>query len=539
VGQSILTFLFSFPRELPTQISTIGMVHFCYLVLYSSMMLTTMSSSIAAVFVHRRSVIDDVRKAMIRPTLSFITLYVRQQQQQQHPLIITTSSVSPQPQQYHRSYSNGMTLMRKEVGNNNEDEEDDDDDAMATTMSYTSTARNVAMSILLQGGTARTTTLSSSSMMGSLLETSTTRAFRTLSSLSSNSYNNLNHNNDGVDYKREQGKGVTRTTTTTTVTKTNNKKTTEKLIDATIVRSTSVLNNENKNNNDIINDKVEETKQHEDKRTYLNNPSVTLTALAHTLWRSTIHPYNDIVIDATCGNGKDFLALTDMIFPQQQQHPPPIIDVDKKDNGGGGRLIGIDIQECAIRNTVGSLLLSTSFDYDTYRDRITLLVQSHEQLLKIVQNDNEQQSRGGEVGLVCYNLGFLPGANRNTVTQTQTQTTLNSITDAALLLRIGGLLSVMTYPASNEEESIVVEHFMEGLGMLTTRSEGGWRKYVSVIPNYNDDNGRIRIMVTHALERVVTESGGGDDNTSAWRVFVHKPLGRPTSPVLVTATRIK
>ena len=522
-------------------------------------MLTTMSSSTAAVFVHRRSVIDDVRKAMIRPTLSFITLYVRQQQQR--PLIITTSSVLPQPRQYHRSYSTGMTLVRNDVGNNNEDEEedDDDDDAMATTMSYTSTARNVAMSILLQGGTARKTTLSSSSMMvGSLLDTSTTRAFRTLSSLSSNSYNN--HNNDGADYKREQGKGVTRTTTTTTMTKTNNKITTDNLIDATIVRSTSVLTNDNINKDDIINnDSVDTTidsvytttlseeqqpKQHEGKRAYLTNPSVTLTALAHSLWRSTIHPYSDIIIDATCGNGKDFLALTGMLFPQQ--HTSSTVN-DEKDNSCCGQLIGIDVQDCAIRNTYGSLLSSTTFSYDKYRDRITLLVQSHENLIEIVNNNNNEQQQQkqqegwvgcrGEVGLVCYNLGFLPGANRNTVTQTQT--TLNSITDAALLLRIGGLLSVMTYPASNKEESIVVEHFMEGLGMLTTRSEGGWRKCVSVIPNYNDDNGRIRIMVTHALERVVTESGGGGDNTSAWRVFVHKPLGRPTSPVLVTATRIK
>jgi hypothetical protein len=242
-----------------------------------------------------------------------------------------------------------------------------------------------------------------------------------------------------------------------------------------------------------------------------------------------------------------------MLFPSQQQHTPlspptttttsSTVD-DMRLDKGGGQLIGIDIQECAIRNTYGSLLSSTTFDYNIYRNRITLLVQSHEKLIDIVmQNDNNElkQSRGGGVGLICYNLGFLPGAMNNRNTITQTQTTLRSITDAALLLRIGGLLSVMTYPASNKEESIVVEHFMEALGMLTTRStEGGWQRYVNDIPNYDDidDNGRVRSMVTKAVERVVFESSG-NDTTTAWRVFVHKPLGRPTSPVLVTATRIK
>lgn len=511
-------------------------------------MMIAMSSAAASIFLHRR-VSTNVRAAS-----SFVATYNmgRHEDQQQRSLIATTLStnnsalivrlvVSQQP--YPHSFSTGITFMRNSDTDNG-GRDDGDGDATATMNYIISTAQNVAKPIRMRGtsGTNSPSSLmSSSSMMGPLLEAATNRAFRTLSSSQRSSLSSSGYNDD-EDYKqREPGGEVT----TTLVTKTS-KSITENLIDATILRSMSVVsNNDNTNNNDIINDNnmVEETKQHEDKRTYLNNPSVTLTAMAHILWRSTIHPYNDIVIDATCGNGKDLLALTDMLFPPQQQQrppPPPTINDDKKDNGCG-RLIGIDIQECAIRNTYGSLLSSTTFSYDTYRDRITLLVQSHEKLIEIVQNDNEQQSRIGRVGLVCYNLGFLPGANRERLTQTQT--TLHSITDAALLLRIGGLLSVMTYPASNKEESIVVEHFMEGLGMLTTRTEGGWRKYVNDIPKYDDDeNGRVRLMVKQALERVVTKSGGGGgggDDTTAWRVFVHKPLGRPTSPVLVTATRIK
>ena len=154
------------------------------------------------------------------------------------------------------------------------------------------------------------------------------------------------------------------------------------------------------------------------------------------------------------------------------------------------------------------------------------------------------------VGLVCYNLGYLPGAPTSGPTleqpetpstykdcKTQTETTLHSITDASLLLRVGGLLSIMTYDNSNLEESIVVEHFVEGLAMLTTRE--GWRGYADSIPDYDNlEGGRggvVRTLVTQALERVVA----GGEGKQTWRAFVHKPLGRTLTPVLVTAMRIK
>jgi hypothetical protein len=93
----------------------------------------------------------------------------------------------------------------------------------------------------------------------------------------------------------------------------------------------------------------------------------------------------------------------------------------------------------------------------------------------------------------------------------------------------------MTYPGSNLQESIAVEHFAEGLAMLTTRDSGGWRGYIDAIPDYSDDGGYVREMVSRAVERIVTEGS----KKQTWRVFVHKPLGRPLSPVLVTAMRIK
>lgn len=334
--------------------------------------------------------------------------------------------------------------------------------------------------------------------------------------------------------------------------------------------------------------------EHQDKRTYLGNPSVTLTALAHSLWQSTIYPYHDTVIDATCGNGKDCLALAKMLFPgsidgAKNHHENDISDAYPTENRIANgeqnfdwvatatpntistinthkpkpRLIGIDIQPRAIANTQRSFLSLSSSSSEIYFKHVTLIEQSHENLIDIVSPVlGEDDCRS--VGLVCYNLGFLPGApsapsttskNNNSnykQCQTQTSTTLHSITDATLLLRVGGLLSIMTYPGSNMEESIVVEHFVEGLAMLTTREEGGWRGYAESIPDYGDGNdsskinndddddddenkARVRRMVTHALERVAAE--GTKDQT--WRAFVHRPLGRRMSPVLITAMKIK
>jgi hypothetical protein len=302
---------------------------------------------------------------------------------------------------------------------------------------------------------------------------------------------------------------------------------------------------------------------------YLDNPCVTLTALAHSLWRNTIRSHNDIVIDATCGNGRDLVALAGMLFPPPSSSPKNDDDDPNGDDDDDigcfdseARLIGIDVQSRAIYNAERMLTSSFSSYDNEYRDGVSLVIGSHENLMDVVQSSRctiqggvmrmeDDIGEGGRdvigvVGLVCYNLGFLPGANDNSRRcMTQSDTTMRSITDAVLLLRVGGLLSVMTYPGSNYEESVVVERFVEGLGMLTTRNEGGWRGYANSIP---DDDGmgggdgrsgssstKVRTMVTMALEQVVSKGAVGQ----TWRAFVHRPLGRPLSPVLVTATRIK
>jgi hypothetical protein len=164
------------------------------------------------------------------------------------------------------------------------------------------------------------------------------------------------------------------------------------------------------------------------------------------------------------------------------------------------------------------------------------------------------------VGLICYNLGYLPGMDDKATCQTQMVTTLYSLTDATLLLRQGGLLSVMTYPGNGWKEYCAVKYFFEGLALFTSKRYD-WRDFVEHIPNdhelqrqhegmygthpnaimenvdqdENDGNDSIRQSVKMGLERIKEQ--GYEQQT--WRVFDHRPLGRPLSPILFTAMRIK
>ncbi|CAH9098554.1 unnamed protein product [Cuscuta europaea] len=65
------------------------------------------------------------------------------------------------------------------------------------------------------------------------------------------------------------------------------------------------------------------------------------TLLAHRVWMDIVKK-GDIVIDATCGNGYDTLALLKMVADHTQK----------------GRVYGMDIQKVALENT--SLLLDRS-----------------------------------------------------------------------------------------------------------------------------------------------------------------------------------
>jgi hypothetical protein len=239
---------------------------------------------------------------------------------------------------------------------------------------------------------------------------------------------------------------------------------------------------------------------------YLANPAINPTALGHQLWSHILRPNVDTAIDATCGNGNDSVAIASMLFTSFQTD---------------SQLICIDIQEEACETTRDRLVnLLTA---DILNHHVTILHTSHSPLPHV-----------GNVGLVCYNLGYLPNSNRDV--KTQMDTTISSIADAANLLRMGGMLSITTYPRSNANEDYAVHALLEGLALLSSTSID-WRAYVEDL-GPDPDNPKeysVRDTVQTALERIV--SNGPRKQT--WRVMENKLLGRTLSPILLTATRIQ
>lgn len=133
--------------------------------------------------------------------------------------------------------------------------------------------------------------------------------------------------------------------------------------------------------------------------------------LARKLWAEHL-PRPDIVIDATCGNGKDTLFLCQL----------------------GHIVHGFDIQEEAIERTKELLKENNCLD------RAHLYLASHVSFPPLSPLPK----------LIIYNLGYLPRGNKEITTLTET--TLISLSHAWNLLAPEGALSITCYPGHLEGE---------------------------------------------------------------------------------------
>jgi tRNA1(Val) A37 N6-methylase TrmN6 len=133
--------------------------------------------------------------------------------------------------------------------------------------------------------------------------------------------------------------------------------------------------------------------------------------LAKELWEKHVQK-DDLVIDATCGNGHDTLFLAKLPLRQ---------------------LIAIDLQKEAIEATRAALEKELS---PKEQRRVLLKHQSHQSFEKI------------EAQLIVYNLGYLPKGNK--AITTKVETTLQSVHAATQILAPNGALSITCYPGHEE-----------------------------------------------------------------------------------------
>lgn len=123
----------------------------------------------------------------------------------------------------------------------------------------------------------------------------------------------------------------------------------------------------------------------------------------------------DIVIDATIGNGKDSLFISNYITK--------------------GYLYGFDIQDEAINNTK-NLLSKNNFN------KYTLFKENNKNIYK------KLNYLKNKVSLIIYNLGYLPGGNKNITTNYKD--TILSIKNSLKLLNNKGIILITIYPGHKE-----------------------------------------------------------------------------------------
>ena len=89
-----------------------------------------------------------------------------------------------------------------------------------------------------------------------------------------------------------------------------------------------------------------------------------------------------------------------------------------------------------------------------------MLFRSPSVRLHLASHDRLAELVGGPVKAIVFNLGYLPGGDKKTVTRTEC--TLAALEQAAALIAPNGLLSVMCYPGheGGKEEAEAVEAFL-------------------------------------------------------------------------------
>lgn len=142
------------------------------------------------------------------------------------------------------------------------------------------------------------------------------------------------------------------------------------------------------------------------------------TALAKTVCEAYLGP-DAVAVDATCGNGHDTLWLAQRCR----------------------KVYAFDVQPEAVSATCARLR-EHGFDH------AEVICDSHEALLQYVDTP---------VDLVLFNLGYLPGGDKQITTCGET--TLAALNAALSLLKVNGLISVVLYwghPEGKKEREAVL-----------------------------------------------------------------------------------
>lgn len=168
-----------------------------------------------------------------------------------------------------------------------------------------------------------------------------------------------------------------------------------------------------------------------------------------------------LIIDATCGNGRDTLELA----RYDREHS---LNVD---------IVAFDIQKEAI-DSAKALLTNKGFGPQLESGKIRFVSSSHESMIGCI---SDLYGDGRKACLVVFNLGYLPGGDKSITTNSDS--TLKAVRSALDLLDTGGLVCITMYSGHPEgaEEKQALLHFAEELD-----SHDYHVSYISMINQPND-----------------------------------------------------
>lgn len=130
---------------------------------------------------------------------------------------------------------------------------------------------------------------------------------------------------------------------------------------------------------------------------------------AHDIIKEHVND-TDICVDMTIGNGFDTLFLSSIC----------------------SFVHGFDIQQIALDNTNNLLLNNNRRNYKLY----------------LTSHDNIDLYINQKIKAFIFNLGYLPGANKNITTNSKT--TINAIKKSLALLDINGVIVLVIYPGHSQ-----------------------------------------------------------------------------------------
>lgn len=165
----------------------------------------------------------------------------------------------------------------------------------------------------------------------------------------------------------------------------------------------------------------------------ISAPLPTAVQWSHTLLKPRLSA-GQTVVDATAGNGHDTLFLAQAV-------------------ADGGHVYAYDVQQQAIEST-RSRLETAQIPAQCY----TLLDCGHQNISETLPTHLR-----GNLAAVMFNLGYLPGGDKNCITLLEN--TLQAMQQSLEWLMEGGMLTIVVYPGhqGGDSEAIAVEQYLSAL----------------------------------------------------------------------------